>query len=187
MGSEDEEQVGLFIQKKFSVDAIAKIGHGHIKCSEIKPVLDDKIWNEFFKFAVVRNPWDKYISFCAFMNRKNDDFVKDPKKIVHDIIDRPKAKQRILFRPQYEFLCDEHGDIMVDYVGKFEELQKVYDHVAQEIKVETSKLEEINSSVHEHYSIYYDDELKEKVAQFYQRDIELFNYSFDDKKVNYSV
>ena len=57
MGEKDEEQVGLVYSKKNSLKkSIAQIGHGHIKCSEIKPVLDDAMWQSYFKFCHCKKP-----------------------------------------------------------------------------------------------------------------------------------
>jgi len=178
MGEEDEEQVGLFVKKQSSIQVLAEIRHGHIKASELKPHLSSEIWNTYFKFGVVRNPWDKYISFCAFMNKNNPDFKADPKKYIHQIIDRPRARKRILFRPQYEFLYDGNGDCLVDYVGRFEDLQSTYNVVADKCNFTSQSLEKINESTHNNYRDYYDDELKEKIAYFYREDIELFDYKF---------
>ncbi len=176
LGPDDEEQVGLFVQKKFSAEQIAKKKHGHIKSTELKAVLEPKVWESYFKFAIVRNPLDRYISFCAFINRNNPDFQVNPQKYVHEIIDRPKARRRILFRPQHEFVCNENGEIIVDFIGKFEQLQKDYDRVAEIKEIPRQILTSINSSQHRHYSAYYDQELREKVIDFYKTDFQLFDY-----------
>jgi hypothetical protein len=178
LDAKDEEQVGLFVQKKFSNETIANVRHGHIKGAEIKAVIDNENWRDYFKFAVVRNPFDRYISFCAFMNRDNFDFQLQPQKYVHSIIDRPKVRQRILFRPQHEFVCNVRGDLLLDFIGKYEQLQQDYDRIAEHIRLPSQVLRRINSSKHEHYSFYYDDELREKVYDFYKDDFDLFNYKW---------
>ena len=33
------------------------------------------------------------------------------------------------FIPQHEFVCDKNGEIIVDYVGKFENLNKSVDKI----------------------------------------------------------
>ena len=38
---------------------------------------------------------------------------------------------------------------------------------------------ERTATSHGHYSIYYDDELKERIASLYAEDIEIFGYTFD--------
>ena len=178
MDSEDEEQVGLFVQKKFSNAEIAKINHGHISAEQLVKVIPPEIWKHYYKYAVVRNPWDKYISFCFFMNRENEDFQKDPTSFLNRIIDKQKVKSRILFRPQYEFVYDHNGEMLVNECGRFEDLQGSFDELAQRIGIQTQKLEHVNASVHDKYRKYYSEELKEKVADYYQRDIELFNFIY---------
>ena len=47
-----------------------------MRAEEIKNYIGDDIWNEYFKFSVVRNPWDRAISFWHWRNRDKD-FVLD--------------------------------------------------------------------------------------------------------------
>ena len=116
------------------------------------------------------------------MNRKNQDFQKDYKRIVHETIDRPKVRDRILFRPQHEFLCNDHGEIMVGPLsGNTKHCNRLTIRYAKNIDVPSNKLQLINSSQHNHYSSYYDDELIEKIALYYKRDLELFDYTFPRK------
>jgi len=178
LGESDEEQVGLFVNKRFSNDEIAKIKHGHITAGQMKKVLDPKIWNTYYKYAVVRNPWDRYISFCFFMHRKNPDFQKNPTTFLNRIIENPKARKRILFVPQSEFLYDDNGELLVDELGRFENLQTSYDAMAHRLNIDGQKLEKINNSEHGLYRKYYDEALKEKVGEFYKADIEHFNYKY---------
>ena len=79
LGPQDQEQVGLFVQRKFSIPALAQIGHGHISLEQLRPHLKPEAWNSFFKFAFVRNPFDRFVSYCAFVTREGDAFQRDPK------------------------------------------------------------------------------------------------------------
>jgi len=178
MGNEDEEQVGLFVQKKLKNKRIAEIGHGHISCLQAKEVLSEKIWNSYFKFAFVRNPWDRYISFCAFMHRNNPKFHKTPELFLRRMIEKTQIQQRVLFRPQVEFICDEQNHVMLDYVGRYENFQENYDNICEKIGITTQQLDQLNTSKHLYYKEYYNEELVKKVANFYQQDISILQYNF---------
>ena len=41
-----------------------------MRAEEIKNYIGDDIWNEYFKFSVVRNPWDRAISFWHWRDRE---------------------------------------------------------------------------------------------------------------------
>ena len=78
-------------------------------------------------------------------------------------------------------LCDAHGRILVNYVGKFETLVSDFTEITTRIGVQVVLPHE-NKSVHRDYRSYYDNELRELVSRFCARDLELFGYDFDGPK-----
>lgn len=112
--------------------------------------------------------------------------------------------------PQWRFLYDERGTCLVNFIGKFESLQQDFDKVCEQLVIPCTMLPHKNhtkldvkgfSSVTRkisdyclsalsfnnqrrsgtpHYSSYYDDESQRFVADYYQKDIELFDYQFED-------
>jgi len=65
MGLDDLEQVRLFVEKQFSWPKMAKLEHGHITLARVRPFLREEDFNSFLKFAFVRNPFDRFVSYCA--------------------------------------------------------------------------------------------------------------------------
>jgi hypothetical protein len=179
LDDQDQEQVGLFVKKEFPYEELAKIQHGHIKCLEIKPFLGVEVWNSYFKFAIVRNPYDRFVSYCAFMNKNNPDFTKNPQPYMYQALLNKKTHKHILFIPQSDFICDANDQLMINYTGRYETLQSSYDTVCDSINLTKSSLETINSSTHMPYKEYYNDELKEMVYNFYKKDFIHFGYSKD--------
>ena len=177
MGTEDLEQVGLFVQKQFPIPELAKLKHGHLGLSQVRPHISPEDWPGFFKFAFVRNPFDRFVSYCAFMTRENGLFERDPKGVMRHILDQPPL-HHVLFQPQHLQLIDADGQLLTNYVGRVEHMQRSYDEVCQIIGIPTTRLENINASRRGDYRDYYDQQLIEKVATFYRRDIELFDYHF---------
>ncbi len=103
--------------------------------------------------------------------------------------------------PQSEMLYDSNGRLLVDFVGKFENLQQDFAHVCKQLGLAESRLSHINSSDKKsrelrrkaknilyhnkesglrNYMDFYDNETREYVAELYQIDITNFNYSFKD-------
>ena len=177
MGAQDLEQVGLFVQKKFPIPELASLQHGHLGLSQVRPYLRPEEWQAFFKFAFVRNPFDRFVSYCAFMTRDSDQFERDPKGVMRHILERPPL-QHILFQPQHLQLTDADGQLLADYVGRVEEMQRCYDEVCERIGIPTAILEKINASQRGGYREYYDQPLIDGVASLYSRDLELFDYQF---------
>ena len=177
MGPKDLEQVGLFVKKHFPIPELAQLQHGHLSLQQIQPYMRPEEWESFFKFAFVRNPFDRFVSYCAFMTRDSGQFETDPKGVMRDILERPPL-QHILFQPQHLLVTDADGRLLTDYVGRVEEMQRSYDEVCERIGIPTAPLEKVNSSRRNHYRDYYDQPLIDGVAKLYARDLELFGYQF---------
>jgi len=177
-GPDDWEQQILFGEQLLPIPEIAKIQHGHISAQQIAPYLDASIWQNYFKFAIVRNPFDRFISICFFLNRKNPMFVETPLQWMKSAIKVQRFRQRILVKPQYQQLIDGQGNIAMDYVGRYETLQESVDEICQQLQLETTPLQKRNTSEHSEYREYYDDELRSAVENIYQEDLRRFNYSY---------
>lgn len=179
LGPDDIEQVGLFVQKQFPYKEIAAMGHGHISLSQIRPVIGEEAFARAFKFAFVRSPFDRFISYCAFMTRKDDAFRRDPKGVMRHFLFKDTPFDHLLFRPQHTFLCDDRGDLLTDAIGRVEQMQDSYDQICARIGIPSTPLERVNSSRREDYRSYYDNTLVDAVSDIYKRDLELFGYGFD--------
>ena len=86
--------------------------------------------------------------------------------------------------PQTDFIYTEEYDLLVDYVGRFETLQGSFSQICKKLDLPAIELPHLNASKtiyprYEEYQDYYDDETVDFVSQIYEKDIELFNYTFD--------
>ena len=175
----DWEQCTLFEKRYFPVTDLARLGHGHITCQQAQPYLLPGMWESYFKFCFVRNPYDRFVSACAFIHRTNDRMQRDPLGVMKQTIEEKNREQAILFRPQHEFVTDLSGELCVDYVGTFETLQRDFDRICRQMGLPTAILPRINASQRAPYRAYFDKELQEMVYTFYRRDFALFGYTTD--------
>jgi hypothetical protein len=177
MGPQDMEQVGLFVNRKLPIPQLAQVGHGHLSLQQVRPYFRPQDFDGFFKFAFVRNPFDRFVSYCAFMTREHGQFEKNPQGVMRHFIDNPQW-QHILFQPQHSFVAGADGQLLTDYLGRVEQMQASYDEAARRIGIPSRPLEKVNASSRRDYRDYYDQSLIDGVAKLYARDLELFGYEF---------
>jgi hypothetical protein len=178
LGPDDIEQVGLFVNKRFPFDDIAQIRHGHLSVRQVRPYLGDAVCDGYFKFSFVRNPFDRFVSYCAFMTRQYGAFERDPQGTMRRILFELKPHDHVHFQPQHTLLTDADGAIEMDLVGRVERMQEDYDAVCARIGIPSRALDKVNSSKRGDYRQYYDQALIDGVTELYRRDLELFGYSF---------
>ena len=160
------------------IEEIARIGHGHITVQELRPVVTQDTWKKYYKFAIVRNPFDRFVSVCSFLNRDNPEFRAHPSLWMKTALKRPRFQSRVLVRPQALQLMDKDDEIRLDYIGRYENLQESMDSVFADLDLPTVFLKQRNASNHAHYRQYYDDELRQTVTAYYRQDLEMFGYDY---------
>jgi chondroitin 4-sulfotransferase 11 len=152
---------------------------------------DPEFYASAFKFAVVRNPWDRFVSafhYIKYSKLERDVNWRrrylDEKSSFEDfieLIERRGLWNRIfsnpVFRPQHHFLCDRHTQLMVDWLVRYESLEDELSAIAQHIGVAVFPAHD-NASSHENYISYFDQHSRDVIARLYADDIELFGYSF---------
>lgn len=180
LGDEDVEQVGLFLNKRFPWQDLAEIQHGHLSLQQVRPYLGDDAFGGYFKFAFVRNPFDRFVSYCAFMLRGGDAFQQRPRDVMRHFLFAEPPEQHILFKPQASLLVDDDGaTLLTDAIGRVEDMQGSYEAICARIGIPSQPLERVNGSRHGDYRQYYDQALIDGVAARYAQDLELFGYTFD--------
>ena len=151
MGEQDLEQVGLFVKKKFPFPEFRDIQHGHISTQQIRPVLGEEVFSGYTKFAFVRNPFDRFVSYCAFMSRDSNVFETEPLRYMKFVIHEQKPVAHLLYQPQHAMVTDADGNLQLDHVGRNETMQASYDSICQSIGLESTALGRVNSSRHRPY------------------------------------
>lgn len=180
LGGEDVEQVGLFVNRRFPWPELAAVGHGHFAFHEVRPFVGEQAFASYFKFAFVRNPFDRFVSYCAFMTRGDDLFERRPREVMYHFLFRDPPEGHILFQPQSALLTDTDGATMLaDRIGRVEDMQAEYEAICAQIGIPSRQLETVNATRHRDYRHYYDHKLAQGVAQRYARDLAMFGYTFD--------
>ena len=180
MGDNDVEQVGLFVDRRFPWADLAALQHGHLALRQVRPYLGHDTFDSYFKFAFVRNPFDRFVSYCAFMLRGGDLFRHQPREAMRHFLFRDPPEQHILFQPQASLLLDDDGKtLLADMVGHVEDMQASYEAICARIGIGFRPLDRVNGTEHGDYHQYYDQELIDGVSARYAQDLDLFGYTFE--------
>jgi sulfotransferase famil protein len=162
---------------------------------------------DYFKFAFVRNPWERLVSWYAMIDRARKRVSWDEPSVR-----RRRFRKNPLYRYVYEhgptfedfvknctqprmvngvpysfafnqldYLTDEKGELLMDFVGRFEnfseDLRLLFDRLG--LPAPEVAHENRGRRRKRHYSRFYTPETKKIVAQRFERDIEYFGYEFE--------
>ncbi len=143
----------------------------HMPAWRIKAYIGDEIWNEYYKFSFERNPWDRQVSFYNYKNRNKTAPISFEKSL----------RQKKSFVNNYNLYSIE-GDIALDFVGKYENLaedfQKITDIIGLDKEVALPVANVSKTSTTKPYRDYYDEKSRQRVGEWYRREIEFFGYEF---------
>ena len=172
----------------------------HDHTAWVKESIGDK-WDEYYKVAFVRNPWDRLVSWYTMIQEKGNatwykrwtglgkynklrqyvlDNTNSFEEFIYkcvDIIDDTDGKKSFWYN-QLDYISDQEGRVIVDYIGRFENLVRDTGTVFKNLGIEGASLPHKNSSSHRNYRSYYNDSTRDLVAERYARDIEYFGYEF---------
>lgn len=148
-------------------------------------------------FAVTRNPWDRLLSAYRFARRGGgvsgaaglmrdawryqvaecesfDRFVKEW------LAPRRLSSLDVIFQLQAPFVCDRHGRIIVDHLGKVENLAPTLEFIHERTGLAVDPGWSNRSGSRVDYRTFYTSELVDLVGSIYNEDITHFGYSFED-------
>lgn len=158
----------------------------HAKAIAAKEMLPEPVYRNLFKFAIVRNPWDLQVSSWHHIQREKPEVLKeirtfgdflrlkfDPERPYDYMLDTSAELQ-------HEYIVDLQGRVIIDFIGRYENLQEGFDTICRKIGIPTPELPHLRRATErDDYRHYYDDALVELVAQHYRRDLDLLGYRFD--------
>ncbi len=144
--------------------------------------IGEEKFRSYLKFGFVRNPWDRVVSLYF---RTGGLQMKD-KMTFDEFVDWIKYSSSTCVHSvphtnQLDWLIDPHGNLLVDFIGKFENIQKDWEVIAGKHGLPMA-LPHKNKSLNERsfYTEYYSKRTKEIIENKFRVDIEFFNYTFGD-------
>jgi Sulfotransferase family len=146
----------------------------HSTLVEYRDALGNDQFGNLYKFTCVRNPWDRMVSYYFTPTQTVETW--DRKKF-RGIISKASSVADYLRLNK----VDEDPFGNVDYIMRFENLADDFRTVCGTLGISPATLPQYNRSNREHYSNYYDDELRELVRKRFAAEIERFGYTFEER------
>lgn len=194
--SQQRYNITISSEYKFVWFRVAKVGtrtifnefkNNNIALDAVHPMsvhYPQNLYKKYFKFAFVRNPWDR---LCSCWRNK----VIDSNYYNFDNKELEKMQNFNYFVEYVENLniefCDHHLRLQcklvdlnnIDYLGRFETFSEDLAEVFKKINIDLNGISKMNASKEfKQYQKYYTSELAQKVYKIYQKDIQVFNYKF---------
>ena len=143
----------------------------------------NEVFNTYFKFSAVRNPWARAISLYF---RREGVQLKDKISFDEFCEDHLYASdtccQPTVHKNQIDWLCNENGQCVMDYVYKLENFAEAIKDIEEltdgRLKI-TNKNENNNpKSPSREYRMLYTENTKKIIAKRFEKDIDYFEYTF---------
>lgn len=162
----------------------------HYTAGHYRVIFGRRTYRRYFKFAFVRNPWDRLYSAYHYLRaggwndadkawaEANLARFTSFDQFVLEWLTRERLASYMHFHTQASFICDWRGRPIIDHLGYFETLEEDFRLIAARLGVDAA-LGHVNRSDRKDYRAAYSSAAMERVAEVYREDIEAFGYDFD--------
>ena len=160
----------------------------HLSALDASNMIPDYIYQDMFKFAFVRHPVDWQFAVYRHILSK----YKDNPKQFAPVFKLKSFDEYIHWRigagstiPQVLQILDSRGNIAVDKVGRFENLENDFNSICETIGI-NEKLPRLNVGKHSHCDI--SSKTRDLIYEYYYPDFEAFGYQIgtnEIKKTNF--
>lgn len=153
--------------------------YNHMQAAEVKRYIESDIWNSYYKFAFERNPWDRAVSLYFWR------YQKEPRPSFREFIDKGRFAKTM--KRQSRNIYRIHGDIAVDRVCLYENLEQELEALCQKLGLPMLDLSHTKNTQREDkqcYTAFMDDYERQRIGKICAKEIDQFGYAFgDDSKI----
>jgi len=132
-------------------------------------------FGNYYKFTIVRNPFDRIVSQWFWRTTVIKDL--EGMRLKEFIISRPDSS---LYYKKFKLSGFSIQDSLkqFDYIGRFEDLNNTYKFLFEKLHIQQNNKICSNRTIHNNYHEYYNEETIDIVNDKYNLDLELFDYKF---------
>lgn len=149
--------------------------HGSLRSLEAR--VPAELFERCFKFAFVRNPWDRLVSDYNHA-RSRPESGRHRRIAQRSFEEFLTGEARRADSRQVPLLLNQRGEIGVDFLGRFEQFSAHAQHVLSQLGIE-AELPHQNAHPHGDYRQFYDDRSRAFVGEHWREDVERLGYDFE--------
>jgi chondroitin 4-sulfotransferase 11 len=169
-------------------------GGAHYTIDNYQQIIGKQLFNEYFKFSFVRNPWDRLLSAYFFLKKggmcqqdaqfylKQLNAFDNFNCFVENWVNSTNIDTFVHFKKQGDFILNKQNKMDLNFLGYYENINHDFEIVKQHLGMNSKNvnLKWLNASSlsRKNYREYYNETTKKIVATVYEKDIDMFKYVF---------
>ncbi len=152
--------------------------HKHAYSSTVKDRISDSIFESYYKFAFVRNPYDWLTSLYFYIK-------EHPEHYLHQKVNNLDFEKFIMYQihennlvTQSRYVCNSDGKLLVNYTAKFEMLQEECNYLSKTLNIKREQIPVINKTKirNKQYKDLFTPAIYKEVNNHFHMDFVLFGY-----------
>ena len=154
--------------------------HPHWAMLKARQIIPAEVLHNFYKFGFVRHPVEWQLSMFKHILRheQTGDFAEQ----FRDVYKHRSFAEYIRWRidsgviPQVAHMIDENGRLLIDFIGRFEFLERDFTLVCESLDIPVPVLGHLNRGPH-NQEVALDTRTQQMIHDAYQVDFETFGYT----------
>lgn len=136
------------------------------------------VWNEYNSFCIIRNPWDRMLSWFHYLKRKR---AIPNTSVFYDWLSDYDFQSK---DNQLSMISDDNGNIIVKRIARYENLNSDCQDILTDFNIFINPFVRHHNASRtikdkENWRDEYDTKAKDLVYRRYKKEINLFGYMFD--------
>lgn len=169
----EKDSIGNMIRSSYFLPSNMQLQH--LTLEEMSLYINPK---NFFKFAVVRNPWDRIFSAVFFL--KNQNYIDEKINFldsVEKIFDEKIFSNHNYGINQIDYISVKNK-ILIDKIIMFDKINYEYDYIINKFDIKEKLNHKNKNNLTKNYKDYYCEKTKKMVYLSFKKDIDFFNFKF---------
>lgn len=161
--------------------------HENLPAVQIEPIVPRRVWNDYFKFCVERNPWDKVLSHYFYHKHSRFQKLSPPPEVMQSSGDL--SLDDVLFSDWYvpprdmDKYMNGRGAMAIDRVLHYETLDEELSEIFGQLGVPFNgaldkTVDNDYRKDREHYRDILSPKQADRIAEVFKREIGMFGFTY---------